>query len=169
MRCETFWDSNDTGRSHGIVDHTTSLISVVTHRNVVRMIVNMNIGNGKPELIFLGRVKCYTVGGLRHVFTHQPHTGDVFIRLHNSRVFAAPPTEIGVGSHVASEERQAEVHYLHIIATDEIAIRFVISLVLNPARHCDPAVHSHGFVEYGPHSATRVTHVVSSNLSRRVR
>src|SRR5271166_16688 len=45
----------------------------------------------------------------------------------------------------------------------------MISLVLDPAGHRVPTVHPYRFIEYGPHRAVRVTHVVFPDLSRRVR
>jgi hypothetical protein len=44
---------------------------VVAHRDVVRMIVKMNIWDRDGELVFLCRVERYTVGLLWHVFAHQ--------------------------------------------------------------------------------------------------
>src|SRR5260370_40303847 len=45
----------------------------------------------------------------------------------------------------------------------------MISLVLDASGHRVPAVHPYGFIEHGPHRAAHVTHIVSPNLSGRVR
>src|ERR1700754_888116 len=108
----------------------------------------MNIRNRQAKLFFLSWVERHAVSGLRHVFTYQPQAGHVFILFHRARILTAPSSEISVGSEVAGEERQTEVQCLHIIATNECATRFMISLVLDTARHGDPAVHPYGFIEY---------------------
>ena|ERR1700731_1440495 len=66
------------------------------------------------------------------------------------------------------QERQAEVQCLHVVATNEFSIRFMVSLVLDAAGHRVPAVHPYGLIEHGPHRAAHVTHVVFPNLSRKV-
>src|SRR6478609_8054807 len=66
---------NDAGRADGVKDHGPSLVGVIAHRDVIRMIVKMDIRNRHLELILLGRVKSHAIGFLWHVFAHQPHSG----------------------------------------------------------------------------------------------
>jgi len=121
MRRRAWRTPNDAGRTHGIVNHGTSLISVVPHRNIVHMIIKMNIRNRHAELIFLGRVERYTVGCLRHIFTDQPHAGHVLVSFHNAREFATPSCKIEAVSEPGSEERQAQVQRLSYPKRGQIA------------------------------------------------
>src|ERR1700737_3710548 len=118
------------------------------------MIVKMNIRNRHAELIPLCREKRYTVAFLRQVFAHQVHAGHALVSFHSTREFATPSSEVGVGSKLASEERQTDVHRFHEIATDEFAIRSMISLVLDAPGQRVSAVHSYGFIEHSPYYAS---------------
>ena len=93
---------NDAGRTDGVVDHCTSLVGVIAHRNIVCMIVKMNIRNRYAEPIFLYRVKRHTIACLRHIFAYKPHAGHIFIGFHDTREVAAPSVEIGTGSESSS-------------------------------------------------------------------
>src|SRR5271165_1324920 len=97
------------------------------------------------------------------------HAGHALVGFHNTRVFIAPTWDVEVVSEPGSHERQTSVHCLHVVATDEFPILSMKSLVLNAAGHRIPAIHPYGFFEHRPHRATHVTHVVSPNLSGRVR
>src|SRR4029077_16022944 len=99
---------------------------------------------------------------------HQPHAGHALVGFHDTRVFGAPTWDVEVVSEPGSHERQTSVHCLHVVATDEFPIRSMKSLVLDAAGHCVPAIHPYGLIEYRPHRAAHVTHVVSPHLSRRV-
>ncbi len=58
------------------------------------MIVIVDIGNRKPELVLLGRMKGHRILFLRHVFADDPHCGHVRKLFEDIGVIGAPCTRI---------------------------------------------------------------------------
>ena len=138
---------------------------MVTHRDIVTVIAEVHVRDRQTKLVLLGRVQGNTVGFLRHIFTDQPHTCHVVVRIHRVREITAPITWVQEGCH----ERYAERQRFHFIATDETTLRIKTRFVLDDARHRGTAEHVHWLFEDAIHRCGHVTHVVSTDLTRRVR
>ena len=151
--------------SDGTVNRLAGGVAVLAHRHIVRVLVDMHVGNRLAELVVHIAVQRDPVALPWQVLADQQHAGHVVVPLHDLGEAAAP----GARAEEVGQEGRAEGVQLHVVAADEAAPGVIARLVGHDARHRLTAVHPHWLVERGEHRPGHVPHVIAPYLAAGVR
>ena len=134
---------------------------VLAHCDVVRMVIEMHVGNRTAPFVLEVGVERDAVGFSRQVLANEPHAGEVLVVVHVAGEVSSPTTRVQKRCH----ERNAQCHGFHFVAACKSALRVVTRFVAHDACHGRSAVHVNRVLEHAIDRSGHMAHVVAPDLA----
>ena len=94
---------NGSDRTNSLKDRRALDETMLPHRNVVRMIIEMDAWDGHAKSVLLARMQRHAVAFLGHIFADEPYASSILVRFDRANEVRAPITDVGAPTETGSE------------------------------------------------------------------